>query len=143
MPKMLPAILALALCAFSIGTTEVVIVGLLPEVSADLGVTIPTAGLLVTGYALGVVFGGPVVMAVTVRAPKKALLIALMGVFVAGNALAAVAPGYEALMAGRVVSSLAHGAFFGVAISVVAGQEAPLERRAEDGGRANMRGCDG
>lgn len=116
-----PALLALALCTFSIGTAELVIVGLLPDVSAELGVTIPTAGLLVTGYALGVVFGGPVVTAATIRAPKKALLVALMAVFVAGNALAALAQGYAALMAGRVVSSLAHGAFFGVAIAVVAG----------------------
>jgi DHA1 family inner membrane transport protein len=118
--KMPPALLALALCAFSIGTTELVIVGLLPEVSADLGVTIPDAGLLVTGYALGVVFGGPALTAATIRLPRKPLLLALMAVFVAGNAIAALAPGYAALMAGRVVSSLAHGAFFGVAIAVTA-----------------------
>jgi DHA1 family inner membrane transport protein len=84
-------------------------------------VTIPVAGLLVTGYALGVVFGGPAVTAATMGVPKKPLLLALMAVFVAGNALAALTPGYAALMAGRVVSSLAHGAFFGVAIAVVAG----------------------
>ena len=128
MPKLPPALLALALCAFSIGTTELVIVGLLPEVSADLGVTIPTAGMLVTGYALGVVFGGPVATAATIRVPRKALLLALMGIFVAGNVLAALAPGYAELMAGRAVSSLAHGAFFGVAIAVVAGL-VPEERR--------------
>lgn len=128
MLKMPPALLALTLCAFSIGTTELVIVGLLPEVAADLGVTIPAAGLLVTGYALGVVFGSPALTAATIRLPKKALLLALMGVFVAGNVIAAVAPSYAALMAGRVISSLAHGAFFGVAIAVTAGL-VPAQRR--------------
>ena len=128
MPKMPPALLVLALCAFSIGTTELVIVGLLPEVASDLEVTIPTAGLLVTGYALGVVFGGPALTAATIRLPRKMLLLALMGLFIAGNVLAAVAPGYAALMVGRVVSALAHGAFFGVAIAVTAGL-VPAERR--------------
>jgi len=128
MSKMPPALLALALCAFSIGTTELVIVGLLPQVAGDLEVTIPTAGLLVTGYALGVVFGGPALTAATIRLPRKALLLALMGVFIAGNVLAAVAPGYASLMVGRVVSALAHGAFFGVAIAVTAGL-VPAERR--------------
>ncbi len=126
--KMPPALLALALCAFSIGTTELVIVGLLPEVADDLGVTIPAAGLLVTGYALGVVFGGPALTAATIKLPRKALLLALMGIFVSGNVLAAVAPGYAALMVGRVVSALAHGAFFGVAIAVTAGL-VPAEKR--------------
>ena len=128
MHKMPPALLALALCAFSIGTTELVIVGLLPEVSGDLGVSIPTAGLLVTGYALGVVFGGPVLTAATIKLPKKALLLALMGIFIAGNVLAALAPGYAVLMVGRIVSSLAHGAFFGVAIAVTA-DLVPTEKR--------------
>jgi DHA1 family inner membrane transport protein len=128
MSKMPPALLALALCAFSIGTTELVIVGLLPEVASDLEVTIPTAGLLVTGYALGVVFGGPALTAATVRLPRKMLLLALMGVFIVGNVLAAVAPGYAVLMVGRVVSALAHGAFFGVAIAVTAAL-VPAERR--------------
>lgn len=118
--RMPPALLALALCAFSIGTAELVIVGLLPEVASDLEVTIPAAGLLVTAYALGVVFGGPALTAATIKLPKKKLLLALMGVFVAGNVLAAVVPGYTALMVGRIVSSLAHGAFFGVAIAVTA-----------------------
>jgi DHA1 family inner membrane transport protein len=126
--KMPPALLALALCAFSIGTTELVIVGLLPEVASDLEVTIPTAGLLVTGYALGVVFGGPALTDATLRLPRKRLLLALMCVFTVGNVLAAVAPGYAALMAGRVVSALAHGAFFGVAIAVTA-RLVPAERR--------------
>src|SRR5215207_1346081 len=128
MSKMPRALLALALCAFSIGTTELVIVGLLPEVASDLEVTIPTAGLLVTGYALGVVFGGPALTAATVRLPRKMLLLAFMGVFIAGNVLAAVAPGYAVLMVGRVVSALAHGAFFGVAIAVTAAL-VPAERR--------------
>ena len=128
MSRMPPALLALALCAFSIGTTELVIVGLLPEVAGDLGVTVPTAGLLVTGYALGVVFGGPVLTAATIKLPKKMLLLTLMGVFISGNVLAALAPDYAALMAGRIVSSLAHGAFFGVAIAVTASL-VPSERR--------------
>lgn len=128
MSKMPPALWALALCAFSIGTTELVIVGLLPQVASDLGVTIPTAGLLVTGYALGVVFGGPALTAATIKLPRKALLLALMGIFISGNVLAALAPGYAALMVGRVVSALAHGAFFGVAIAVTAGL-VPAEKR--------------
>ena len=128
--KMPPALLALALCAFSIGTTELVIVGLLPEVASDLEVSIPAAGLLVTGYALGVVFGGPILTAATIKLPKKMLLIGLMGVFVAGNVLAALAPGYEVLMVGRVVSSLAHGAFFGVAIAATA-RLVPAEKRGK------------
>jgi MFS transporter, DHA1 family, inner membrane transport protein len=128
MTKMPAALLALAFCAFSIGTTELVIVGLLPEVASDLEVTISTAGQLVTGYALAVVFGGPTLTAATIRLPRRMLLVALMGVFIAGNVLAALAPGYAALMAGRVLSALAHGAYFGVAIAVTASL-VPAERR--------------
>lgn len=122
------ALYALALGTFALGTTELVIVGLLPEVSGDLGVTIPTAGLLVTGFALSVVFGGPLLTIVTIRMPRKALLLALMSLFVLGNALGALAPGYAVLMAGRVVSALAFGAFFGVA-NVVASRLVGAERR--------------
>lgn len=109
------ALYALALGTFALGTTELVIVGLLPEVAGSLGVSIPTAGLLVTGFALSVVFGGPALTVATVGIPRKILLLALMGIFVGGNALAAIAPSYSVLMAARVVSALAFGAFFGVA----------------------------
>ncbi len=109
------ALYALALGTFALGTTELVIVGLLPEVAGDLRVGIPAAGLLVTGFALSVVFGGPILTVATVGMPRKPLLLALMGVFVLGNVAAAVATGYAVLMAGRIVSALAFGAFFGVA----------------------------
>ncbi|WP_410537761.1 MFS transporter [Streptomyces sp. KL2] len=124
-----PALLALALGAFGIGTTEFVIVGLLPELADDLSVSIPSAGMLVTGYALGVVVGAPLMTAAGNRLPRKTMLLLLMGVFVAGNALCALAPGYGVLMAGRLVAALCHGAFFGVGSVVAAGLVAP-ERRA-------------
>src|ERR1700754_1581130 len=109
-----PALLALATGAFGIGTTEFVIAGLLPDVAGDFGVSIPTAGLLISGYALGVAVGAPLVTAATTRLPRKAVLLGLMAVFIAGNLLSALAPSYGVLMAGRIVSSLSHGAFFGV-----------------------------
>src|SRR6202012_4244414 len=96
-------LIALALASFGIGTTEFVIMGLLPEVARDLGVSIPQAGLLVTGYALGVVIGAPIVAIITNRLPRKTTLIGLASVFVLGNFLCAVAPSYELLMAARVV----------------------------------------
>ena len=122
-------ILALALAAFAIGTTEFVIMGILPDVASDLRVSIPAAGLLVSGYALGVAIGAPLLATITARWPPKATLIALMVVFVAGNVLSALAPTYESLMAGRVVASFAHGSFFGLGAIVAAGLVAP-ERRA-------------
>jgi DHA1 family inner membrane transport protein len=124
-----PALIALALGAFGIGTTEFVIAGLLPDVAGDFGVSIPTAGLLISGYALGVAIGAPLVTAATTRLPRKAVLLGLMAVFIAGNLLSALAPSYAVLMAGRIVSSLSHGAFFGVGSVVAAGLVAP-ERRA-------------
>lgn len=122
-------ILALAIASFCIGTTEFVIMGLLPEVAADLGVTIPAAGLLVTGYALGVVFGAPVVAVATARMPRKPVLIGLAGLFVVGNLLCAVAPSYWLLMAARVVTAFGHGAFFGIG-SVVAASLVPPKKQA-------------
>ncbi|GAB1577378.1 MFS transporter [Bordetella petrii] len=113
------ALWALAVGAFGIGTTEFVIMGLLPEVGADLGVSLSSAGLLVTGYALGVVVGAPPVAILTARLPRKTLLLGLMLIFTAGNLACALAPDYATLMAARVLTSLAHGAFFGVG-SVVA-----------------------
>ena len=122
-------ILALAVASFCIGTTEFVIMGLLPEVAADLGVTIPAAGLLVTGYALGVVIGAPIIAIVTARMPRKPVLIALASLFALGNLLCAVAPTYGLLMAARVVTAFGHGAFFGIG-SVVAASLVPENRKA-------------
>jgi DHA1 family inner membrane transport protein len=123
-------ILALALAAFAIGTTEFVIMGILPDVARDLGVSIPSAGLLVTGYALGVAVGAPLLATVTARWPPKATLVALMAIFVVGNVASALAPTYEALMAGRVVASFAHGSFFGLGAIVAAGLVPPNRRAA-------------
>ncbi|MGO1049010.1 MFS transporter [Crossiella sp. CA198] len=123
------ALLALAISAFAIGTTEFVIMGLLPEVAADFGVTIPAAGLLISGYALGVVVGGPVLTAVGSKLPRKTILVSLMALFIAGNLVSALAETYGVLMTGRVVAALAHGAFFGVGSVVAADLVAP-ERRA-------------
>ncbi|MFE3311906.1 MFS transporter, partial [Embleya sp. NPDC059213] len=108
------ALLALAIGAFGIGTTEFVIMGLLPEIAADYGVSIPSAGLLVTGYAIGVVIGAPLMTVLGTRIGRKTMLMVLMGLFVAGNLLSAVAPTMGVMLAGRIVASLAHGAFFGI-----------------------------
>lgn len=122
-------ILALAVASFCIGTTEFVIMGLLPEMAADLGVSIPAAGLLVTGYALGVVFGAPIIAIATAHLPRKAVLIGLASLFVVGNLFCAVAPDYWTLMLARVVTALGHGAFFGIG-SVVAASLVPKNQRA-------------
>jgi len=122
-------ILALAIASFCIGTTEFVIMGLLPEVAADLGVSIPSAGLLVTGYALGVVFGAPIVAVATAHLRRKPVLIGLTTMFVVGNLFCAIAPGYWTLMAARVFTALGHGAFFGIG-SVVAASLVPRNKRA-------------
>ncbi|MGF0172046.1 MFS transporter [Streptomyces sp. Marseille-Q5077] len=123
------ALLALAVGAFGIGTTEFVMMGLLPEVANDLDISIPTAGHLVSAYALGVVIGAPLLAAVTARMPRRTVLIGLMALFVAGNALSAFAPDYHWLMAARFLSGLPHGAFFGVGAVVATGMVAP-ERKA-------------
>ncbi|MEV0411585.1 MFS transporter [Streptomyces sp. NPDC050448] len=122
------ALLALAVGAFGIGTTEFVIMGLLPEVAADYGVSIPTAGFLVTGYALGVVLGAPLMTVLGARVPRKRMLMLLMGLFIAGNVLSALAPAFGVMLAGRVVASLAHGAFFGIGSVVAAGLVAPEKK---------------
>ncbi len=122
------ALFALAVAAFAIGTTEFVIMGLLPQIATDLGVTIPSAGLLVTGYALGVVIGGPLLALATARLPRKTVLLVLMGVFVLGNVLCALAPSYGLLMSARVIAALAHGSFFGAAAVVAAGLAPPHQR---------------
>ncbi|MEW1695832.1 MULTISPECIES: MFS transporter [unclassified Streptomyces] len=123
------ALLALAVGAFGIGTTEFVIMGLLPGIAADYGVTVPTAGLLVTGYALGVVVGAPLLTVLGSRVGRKRMLMLLMGLFVAGNLLSALAPDFGTMLAGRVVASLAHGTFFGIGSVVAAGLVAP-DRKA-------------
>jgi DHA1 family inner membrane transport protein len=123
------ALLALTLSAFAIGTTEFVIVGLLPTVAADLGIALPSAGLLVSLYAAGVAFGAPVLTALTGRLPRKALLLGLMALFTVGNLLAWQAPGYESLIAARVLTGLAHGVFFSIG-STIATSLVPRERAA-------------
>jgi MFS transporter, DHA1 family, inner membrane transport protein len=122
------ALLALTIGAFAIGTTEFVIVGLIPTISSDLSVTLPSAGLLVSFYALGVAVGAPVLTALTGRVPRKTLLIALMALFTIANLIAWRAPGYDTLIVARVLSGFAHGVFFSVgsiiATSVVSKEKA-------------------
>lgn len=121
------ALAALASCLFVVVTAEYVVVGLLPELSGDLRVSVPTAGLLVTGYALAATVGGPVVTALTLGAPRKGALLGLLGVFTAGN-LAASAGGFGLLMAARVLTALTHSTFFAITV-VTAAATAPEERR--------------
>ncbi|MBB5699196.1 MFS transporter [Sphingomonas yantingensis] len=123
------ALLALTAGAFGIGVTEFVIMGLLLDVGADLRVSTSAAGLLISGYALGVVVGAPLLTVATARWPRKQVLLALMAIFVLGNAACALAPSYGLLMAARVIAALAHGTFFGVG-SVVATRLVPPERKA-------------
>src|SRR5882757_3433621 len=120
---------ALTAGAFGIGVTEFVIMGLLLDVSADLGISIAMAGLLISGYALGVVVGAPLLTAMTSRWPRKSVLIGLMAIFTLGNAASALAPSYGLLMAARVLTALAHGTFFGVG-SVVATSLVAPDRKA-------------
>jgi DHA1 family inner membrane transport protein len=123
------ALYALTVGAFGIGVTEFVIMGLLIQVAADLRVSIPTAGLLMTGYALGVFVGAPILTILTRRLPRKTTLLVLMAIFTLGNVLAAIAPTYGILMGARLVTALAHGTFFGVG-SLVAVSLVPPERKA-------------
>lgn len=123
------ALLALTLGAFGIGTTEFVVVGLLPDIAATYSVSIPTAGLVVTGYALGVVAGAPVMTGLGTRIARKRMLLGMLTLLVAGNLLSAVAPTFGPMLAGRIVASLAHGAFFGIG-AVVAGTLVAPERKA-------------
>ena len=114
------ALLALAVGGFAIGTGEFVMMGLLPQVASDLSVSIPRAGQLISVYALGVVVGAPLLTAISVRYPRKTVLIVLMSWFAAGNLLSAVAPTFGLVMLARFASGLPHGAFFGAG-AVVAG----------------------
>lgn len=123
------ALLALTLGAYAIGTTEFVIVGLIPTIAADLGVSLPSAGLLVSLYALGVAVGAPVLTALTGRVPRKTLLVALMLLFTVGNLIAWMAPTYGSLIVARVLTGLAHGVFFSIG-SIIATSVVPKEKAA-------------
>ncbi|CAA0099908.1 Inner membrane transport protein YdhP [Starkeya nomas] len=123
------ALFALTIAAYAIGTTEFVIVGLLPTVAADLSINLPLAGLIVSVYALGVTFGAPVLTALTGRMERKPLLLGLMALFVIGNTAAALSPSYELLLVARVLSAFAHGVFFSVG-STIAADLVPADRRA-------------
>ena len=123
------ALLALTISAFAIGTTEFVIVGLLPTMAADLGVSLTSAGLLVSLYALGVAVGAPVLTALTGKLPRKTLLLALMALFTVGNLVAWQAPSYEALVVARILTGLAHGVFFSIG-SIIATGLVPREKAA-------------
>ena len=122
------AILALALGGFGIGTNEFVAMGLLPEIAGSLHITEPTAGHVISAYALGVVIGAPLIAALTARVPRKAILLALMAVFTLGNVATVFAPTYESLIVARFVAGLPHGAFFGIAALVAARMLGPGNR---------------
>ena len=115
------ALFALTLSAFAIGTTEFVIVGLIPTIAEQLNVSLPSAGLLVSLYALGVAIGAPILTALTGKLPRKWLLVGLMALFTAGNLLAWQAPGYESLIVARILTGLAHGVFFSVGSTIATG----------------------
>lgn len=123
------ALWALTLSAFAIGTTEFVIVGLIPTIANDLSVSLPSAGLLVSLYALGVAIGAPVLTALTGKLNRKWLLIGLMSLFILGNILAWAAPGYNSLIVARILTGLAHGVFFSIG-STIATRLVPKEKEA-------------
>jgi DHA1 family inner membrane transport protein len=128
------AVLALALGGFGIGTGEFVMMGLLPSVAGDFGVAVPTAGHIISAYALGVVVGAPLIAVGAARWPRHRLLLALMICFAAGNLASALSPGYVSLIAVRFLAGLPHGAYFGVA-SLVAASLVPVSERARAVGR--------
>ncbi|MGR4066923.1 MFS transporter [Billgrantia sp. C5P2] len=123
-----PPLVALAIGAFGIGVTEFSPMGLLPGIALDLGVSIPAAGLLVSAYALGVLLGAPLMTLTTGRIPRRYLLIGLMAIFTLGNLMSALATDYYSLLVARLVTSLNHGAFFGVGSIVAASLVAPDKR---------------
>jgi DHA1 family inner membrane transport protein len=124
------ALYALALAAFAVGTTEFIIAGLLPTMAADLGVSIPATGLLVTGYALGVAIGGPILALMTSHWPRRTVTIAMVALYAAGHVLCAVAPNYTVLLIARVLVALTHGLFFGNATIAAASVVGPERRGA-------------
>lgn len=127
--KLNPGLLALAVGAFGIGVTEFAPMGLLPVIAGDLGVSIPVAGLLISAYAIGVMLGAPLMTLTTGRVPRRTLLIALAAIFTLGNVIAALSDSYVVLLAARIVTSLNHGAFFGVG-SIVAASLVPPRQQA-------------
>ena len=123
-----PPLVALSIGAFGIGVTEFAPMGMLPGIAADLDVSIPAAGLLVSAYAMGVLIGAPIMTLATARVPRRYLLIGLMAIFTLGNLLSALATDYQTLMIARLVTSLNHGAFFGIGSIVAASVVAPEKR---------------
>jgi len=123
------ALLALAVSAFAIGTTEFISVGLLPMIAEDLSIPVTTAGLTVSLYALGVTFGAPVLTSLTSKIPRKTLLLLIMLVFIAGNGLAAISSSISVLLIARIISALSHGIFMSIG-STIAADLVPEDRRA-------------
>lgn len=121
-------LIALFLAAFAFGTAEFVIAGVLPDVADGLGVSIPVAGYLVSGYAVGIAIGGPLLAVITKKMSRKVLILLLGGIFTLGQVLCAIAPTFELLMAARVLVSVVHGAYFGIAAIVAVGL-VPAEKR--------------
>lgn len=121
-------LLALFLAAFAFGTAEFVIAGVLPEVAAGLDITIPVAGYLVTGYAIGIAIGGPLLAVATKKLSRKTLILLLGTIFTLGQVLCAIAPNFELLLAARILVSVVHGTYFGIA-AIVAVSLVPKERR--------------
>jgi DHA1 family inner membrane transport protein len=126
--RLVAALVALALGGFAIGTTEFVTMGLLPDIASGVQVSIPSAGHVISAYALGVVVGAPVIAALGSRLPRRALLVGLMLAFLVGNGLTALAPGYGSMLLARFVAGLPHGAYFGVASLVAASLVPPRLR---------------
>src|SRR5689334_7223243 len=126
--RLAAALVALALGGFAIGTTEFVTMGLLPSIARGVRVSIPSAGHVISAYALGVVVGAPVIASLGARLPRRGLAIGLMTAFLAGNALTAVAPGYVPMLVARFAAGLPHGAYFGVASLIAASLVPPQVR---------------
>ncbi len=124
-----PSLWALAACTFGLGTGEFVVAGLLLNIASDLKISTSTAGLLVTGYAIGVIVGAPVVTIFTRRLPRKQTLLFVMGLFIVGNLLCATAPRYHIFMGARVITGLAHAALLGLG-SIIAAELVPAGKRA-------------
>ena len=124
------SLVALAIAAFGIGTSEFIIMGLLPNLSASFDVSIPKAGLLVSGYAISVTLGSPLIALATARMERKRALLMLMGIFTLGNLACAIAPTYNLLFAARVLAALCHGAFFGIG-SIVAANMVERHQRSQ------------
>jgi DHA1 family inner membrane transport protein len=130
MGGMRKSLLALAVAAFGIGTSEFIIMGLLPNLAKSFSVSIPKEGVLVSAYALSVTFGSPLVALLLARTERRRALLILMGIFVTGNLLCALAPNYELLLCARVLTALCHGAFFGIG-SIVATNLVPFNQRTQ------------